>query len=60
MQDNEFTTSNNIFSGLIKFLRRAGHDKTEDHPAISEEDNIEELRGNEPKHTTGPGKQSVV
>ena len=31
MQDTEFTSSNNVFSGLIKSLRRAGRDKTEHH-----------------------------
>ncbi|KAJ4925680.1 hypothetical protein JOQ06_018401, partial [Pogonophryne albipinna] len=43
MKDNEFTTSNNVFSGLIKSLRRAGQDKTEHHPAITNED-LEILR----------------
>ena len=38
MQDTEFTRSNNVFSGLIKPLRRAGRDKTEHHGAITEED----------------------
>uniref|UniRef100_A0A668AW89 ZMYM2-like/QRICH1 C-terminal domain-containing protein n=1 Tax=Myripristis murdjan TaxID=586833 RepID=A0A668AW89_9TELE len=38
MQDTEFTSSNNVLSGLIKTLRRAGHDKSQHHPAITEED----------------------
>jgi len=37
MQDTKFT-SNNVFSGLIKSLRRAGRDKTENHAAITKED----------------------
>lgn len=40
MKDSEFTTSNNVFSGLLKFLRKAGHDKTQHHSTITEDDLI--------------------
>lgn len=54
MQDNEFTTSNNVFSGLIKFLRRAGHNKTDYRPVITDEDliilrNSEAINPNTPR-----------
>ena len=38
MQDTELTSLNNMCSGLIKSLRRAGHEETEHHAAITEED----------------------
>ncbi len=38
MQNTEFTTTNNVLSGFIKFLRRAGHDKTEHHARITNKD----------------------
>lgn len=53
MQDSEFTMSNNVFSGRIKFLRRAGHDNTERHPAISEE-NLTILRNSEAMNPNTP------
>ncbi len=38
MQNTEFTTTNNVLSGFKKFLRRAGHDKTEHHARITNKD----------------------
>ena len=49
MQDTEFTTSNNVFSRVIKSLRRAGHNKTEHHAVITKEDlvSFKKVGGNE-------------
>ena len=38
LNDSEFATSNNVFSGVIKQLRREGRDKTTHHQALSESD----------------------
>ena len=49
MQDTEFTTSNTVFSRVIKSLRRAGHNKTEHHAVITKEDlvSFKKVGGNE-------------
>ena len=49
MQDTEFTTSNNVFSGLIKSLRRAGHDKTEDRGGPGSFKKSEAMNPNTPR-----------
>lgn len=38
MQDQEFTSANNVFKGVVKEIRRAGKDKTTHRPPISPED----------------------
>lgn len=38
MKDPEFITSNNVLIGVVKKLRRQGHDKSSHHSAISEAD----------------------
>lgn len=38
MRDSEFTSSNNVFVGVIKTIRREGRDKMEHHTPISTED----------------------
>lgn len=38
MRDTEFTTSNNVFVGVVKTMRRAGQDTTKHHSSISEND----------------------
>ncbi len=54
MQDTEFTTSNNVFNELIKFLRRAGRDKTGHHAVITNEDLVV-LRKLEAMNPNTPG-----
>ncbi|XP_076842064.1 uncharacterized protein LOC143486104 isoform X4 [Brachyhypopomus gauderio] len=53
MKDSEFATSNNVFVGVLKKLRREGQDKSIHYPAISDEDfvkikNSEALSPNTP------------
>ncbi|KAJ8356665.1 hypothetical protein SKAU_G00194590 [Synaphobranchus kaupii] len=38
MKDSAFTSSNNVFVGVVKTLRRQGRDTTEHHPSISASD----------------------
>ncbi|XP_056101432.1 uncharacterized protein LOC130080159 [Rhinichthys klamathensis goyatoka] len=38
MRDSEFTSSNNVFVGVVKTMRREGRDKTEHHTSISTKD----------------------